>query len=57
MFKKKKINPILALAGVAHWIERWPADQGVTSSIPRQDTYLGCGPGPQSGSVREATTH
>ena len=36
-----------ALAGVAQWIERWPAKQGVTGPIPSQDTSLGCGPGPQ----------
>ena len=33
-----------ALAGLAQWSERWPANQKVTSSI--QGTRLGCGPGP-----------
>ena len=29
-----------SLAGVAQWIEHWPADQGVAGLIPSQDTYL-----------------
>ena len=33
-----------ALAGVAQWIERWPANQRVTGSIPSQGTSLGAGP-------------
>ena len=37
----------MALAGVAQWIECWPVNQKLFSSIPRQDTWLGCGPGPQ----------
>ena len=37
---------ITALAGVAQWIERWPANQEVVGSIPSQGTCLGCGPGP-----------
>ena len=36
-----------ALAGVAQWIERWPANQRVTGLIPSQGTCLGCRPGPQ----------
>ena len=39
----------LALAGVAQWVERRPANQSVTSSIPLQGTCLGCGPGPPWG--------
>ena len=39
----------MALAGVAQWIECWPADQRVASSIPSQGTCLGCGPDPQRG--------
>ena len=39
----------LALAGVAHWTECWPAKQRVTGSIPSQGTCLACGPGPQLG--------
>ena len=37
----------LALAGMAQWIERWPANQRVTGSIPSQGTCVGCRPGPQ----------
>ena len=37
----------LALAGMAQWIECWPSNQKITSSIPSQGTCLGCGPGPQ----------
>ena len=42
-----------ALTGVAQWIERGPANQRVTSSIPSQGTCLGCGPG----SAREWQPH
>ena len=42
-------NEKRALAGVAQWIERQPANQRVTGSIPSQGTGLGCGPGPQYG--------
>ena len=38
-----------ALAGVAQWIECQPANQRVSSSIPSQDTCLGCGSGHQQG--------
>ena len=37
----------LALAGVAQWVEHWPAKQRVADSIPSQGTSLCCGPGPQ----------
>ena len=37
------------LAGVAQWIECWPAKQKVSGSIPSQGTCLSCGPGPQLG--------
>ena len=37
----------VALAGVAQWIEHQTAKQRVAGSIPSQDTYLGCRPGPQ----------
>ena len=50
-------NGNAALAGVAQWIEYWPANQRVAGWIPRQGTCLGCGPGPQSGGAQEATTH
>ena len=36
-----------ALAGVAQWIESWPVNQRVASSIPGQGTCLGCELGPQ----------
>ena len=36
----------LALAGIAQWIECWPANQRVVASIPSQGACLGCGPGP-----------
>ena len=32
----------MALAGVAQWIELWPANQGVAGLIPSQGTCLGC---------------
>ena len=49
----------LALAGVAHWIERGSTNQRVASSIPSQGICLGCGPGPlsQVGATWQATTH
>ena len=40
---------IMALAGVAQWVERWHVNQRVAGSIPSQGTCLGCGPGPQLG--------
>ena len=40
---------ILALAGVSQWIEHQPANQMVASSIPNQDTCLGCEQGPRLG--------
>ena len=56
--KGKKINFKRALAGVAQWIEFWPENQRVTSSIPSQGTCLGCGPGPQYGERwQEAAIH
>ena len=36
-----------ALAGVAQWIECWPVNQKVITSIPSKGTCLGCGPGAQ----------
>ena len=36
---------MLALAGVAQWIERRPVNQTVAGSIPGQGTCLDCGPG------------
>ena len=40
-------NYILALAGVAQWIEHRPVNQGVTGSIPGSGASLGFGMGPQ----------
>ena len=40
-----KIYP--ALASVAQWIECWSVNKRVISSIPSQDTCLGCKPGPR----------
>ena len=40
---------IIALAGVAQWIEHWPANRKVAASIPSQATGLGCWPGPRWG--------
>ena len=37
----------LAVAGVAQWTERWPANWKITGSIPSQGTHLGRGPSPQ----------
>ena len=42
-------NKTSNLAGVAQWIERWPANQRVAGSIPNQGICLGCRPGPQYG--------
>ena len=41
----------ITLTGVAQWIEHWPANQRVASSIPSQGqgTRMGCRPGPQQG--------
>ena len=41
-----------ALAGVAQWIEYWPANCKVAGSILSQGICLACGPGPQLGHVR-----
>ena len=49
MFFLKKIY-LFSLPGVAQWIERRPANQSITGSIPSQGTCLGCRPGPQQGS-------
>ena len=41
------LKSIIALAGVAQWIECHPGNQRFTGSIPSQGTCLGCRPGPQ----------
>ena len=53
----KRREVLLALAGVAQWIECQPVNQMVAGSIPCQGTCLGCGPGPPVGGVQEATVH
>ena len=57
-FSSFKIT-LLALAGVAQWIEYWPSDQRVTGLIPCQGICLGCWPGSQwgVGGAGETTTH
>ena len=37
------------------WIDRRPAKQMATSSVPSQGTCLGCGPGPQVGAYKRQT--
>ena len=51
---KNKIK--IALAGVAQWTECQAKNQRVTCSIPREGTYLGCGPGPQLGACNLSHT-
>ena len=48
MLSEKEVTKLanFAPAGVAQWIEHWPANQRVAGSIPSQGTCLGCGPGP-----------
>ena len=36
----------MTLAGIAQWIECWPANQTTAGLIPSQDTCLAYGPGP-----------
>ena len=47
----------LALACVAQWIECWPMNWKVTSSIPSQGTFLGCGPGHELGCTRGSLSY
>ena len=42
----------IALAGVAQWTERHPANQKVADLVSSQGTCPGCGPGPQLGACR-----
>ena len=46
---ERKQKYIIALAGVAQWVERWPANQRVASWIPSQGTCLGCVRSPAGG--------
>ena len=54
--KIKIIKGIMALAGVAQWIEHQTANQRVKGLIPSQGMCLGCGTGPQQGE-RERQPH
>ena len=56
MYQKKKKGK-LALAGEAQWIECWPVNGKVVSSIPSQGTCLGCGPDPQLGACERQPTN
>ena len=47
----KILKVIVALAGMAQWIECWPVNQRVSGSIPSQGTCLDCRPGPQGGAL------
>ena len=38
---------LLALAGIAQWIEHGPVNQTVAGLVPSQGTCQGCRPGPQ----------
>ena len=51
-FLMKPFKNISALAGVAQWIECWPANQRVAGSICIYGTCLGCRPGPQLGAYK-----
>ena len=48
---KKFLKTVLALGGVAQWIECWTKKQRVASLIPSMGTGLGCRPGPQEGAL------
>ena len=51
MSRVKDKERLLALAGVAQWIECQPMKQEVAGSILGQGTRLGCRLGPQWGGV------
>ena len=53
--QRQKIHlKLYALAGVAQWIEYWPANQRVAGLIPRAQAWLRGKP--PVGGAREATT-
>ena len=54
-FSLKSIS--IALSGVAQWIERWPAGQRVTGSIPSLWHTPGLWARSPVGGVQEAITH
>ena len=45
--RNQELVKVLALGGVAQWIEHRLANQRVAGLIPSQGTCLGCRPGPQ----------
>ena len=47
----------LGLSGVAQWIECWPVNWKVASSIPSQGMCLGCRPGAQLGACKRQQIH
>ena len=49
VFLNYLLKSLVALVGVAQWIECQPSNQKVTGSIPSQGACLGCCPGPQEG--------
>ena len=49
-------NNILALAGMAQWIEHWPVNEKVTSSIPSLGHMPGLWARSPVGGAQEATT-
>ena len=49
------ISSHLTHADVTQWLECRPGNRKVTGLVPGQGTFLGCGPGDQLGSMREAT--
>ena len=52
LFGKYVKRNIIDPAVVAQWIECWPENQGVPSSIPNEGTCLCCGLGPQQGALK-----
>ena len=47
MLHQKGQDDLMALAGVAQWVECGPANQRIAGLVPSQGTCLVCGPGPQ----------
>ena len=52
LFGKYVKRNIIDPAVVAQWIECWPENQEVPSSIPNEGTCLCCGLGPQQGALK-----
>ena len=47
MLHQKGQDDLMALAGVAQWVECGPTNQRIAGLVPSQGTCLVCGPGPQ----------